>query len=195
MTLPSKFINREPELDFLNENFHQKKSSLVIIYGRRRIGKTTLINQFISGKNSLYFMATEESERENKKSIQHLLSEFLSNPLLKKNLVLEWHEIFSLFAGHAPDVRKILVIDEFQYLGKINKAFPSIFQKIWDEILVNANVMVILCGSLVSMMVHQTLSYSSPLYGRRTGQIRMTQIAFKNYRLFFDETENHDLIA
>jgi AAA+ ATPase superfamily predicted ATPase len=99
-------------------------------------------------------MATEESERENKKSIQRLLAEFANNTLLKKDLLLEWHEI-----------------------------------------LVNANIMVILCGSLVSMMVHQTLSYSSPLYGRRTGQIRMKQIAFKNYHLFFDEKGNYDLIA
>ena len=118
------------------------------------MGKTTLIKEFLDGKTALYFMATEESERENKKSIQRLLAEFANNTLLKKNLLLEW-----------------------------------------DEILVNTNVMVILCGSLVSMMVHQTLSYSSPLYGRRTGQIRMKQIAFKNYHLFFDEKGNYDLIA
>ncbi len=188
------FIDREPELDCLHQAYNQKKSSLVIIYGRRRMGKTTLIKHFIEGKNALYFMATEESETENKKMVQHILGGFTENDLLKKNLILEWEEIFSIFAHHGPDIKKILVIDEFQYLGKGNKGFPSVFQKIWDEILVNATVMVILCGSLVSMMYHQTLSYSSPLYGRRTGQIRMKQIAFKNYSLFFKDAGNLDLI-
>ncbi|MBW2100807.1 MAG: ATP-binding protein [Deltaproteobacteria bacterium] len=189
-----KFVNREDELKYLHKEYDQKRSSLVIIYGRRRIGKTTLIKHFIKGKKALYFIATEESERENKKSLQHALADFTGNGLLKKDVALEWGEIFSIFTHYNPADRKILVIDEFQYLGKSNKAFPSIFQKFWDEYLVHSNIMVILCGSLVSMMFNQTLSYSSPLYGRRTSQIRMTQIAFKHYGAFFENPDVIDLI-
>ena len=188
------FINRENEIAYLQKEYDQKRSSLVVIYGRRRIGKTTLIKQFIKNKKALYFIATEESERENKKNLQHLLADFSANSFLKKDVILDWNEIFTLFINYQPAERKILVIDEFQYLGKGNKAFPSIFQKIWDELLVTSNIMVILCGSLVSMMFSQTLSYASPLYGRRTGQIKMMQIAFKHYKSFFENLESLDLI-
>lgn len=86
------------------------------------------------------------------------------------------------------------MLDEFQYLGKADKAFPSVFQKIWDTILKNKNVEVILCGSLVHMMMEQTLSYSSPLYGRRTGQIRLKQIPYAYYDRFFPDLDEQTRI-
>lgn len=189
-----RFINREPELDYLNRAYDQDRSSLVIIYGRRRIGKTTLIKEFLRNKSALYLIATEEPENENKKNFQAALGDFAGNPLLQKGLILEWEEIFSIFRDHQPDQKKILVIDEFQYLGKGNKAFPSVFQKIWDEMFADANVMMILCGSLVSMMVRQTLSYASPIYGRRTGQLRMKQVMYKDYKAFFENPDHLNLI-
>ncbi len=181
----SQFVNRIPELQYLQNEYNQNSASLTILYGRRRIGKTRLIKEFIKEKQALYFLATEEPENENKKALQALLADMTGNFLLTKGGILEWHEIFTLFSSSMSGRRTVLVIDEFQYLGKGNKAFPSIFQKIWDELLINSNVMVILCGSLVNMMVQQTLSYSSPLYGRRTGQIRLKQIPFRHYQEFF----------
>lgn len=82
------------------------------------------------------------------------------------------------------DSKPVIVLDEFQYLGKAEPAFPSIFQRIWEEILKKQSVMVILCGSLISMMEAQTLAYGSPLYGRRTAQIRLKQIPFAYYHEF-----------
>lgn len=70
------------------------------------------------------------------------------------------------------------MIDEFQYLLNVNSAYATIFQRIWDEILKDKNVMVILCGSLISMMTTHVLSYSSPLYGRRTAQLRLSPLKF-----------------
>ena len=81
----------------------------------------------------------------------------------------------------------VIVIDEFQYIGKNNPAFLSVFQRVWDTILSKANVMVILSGSLVSMMMNQTLNYDAPLYGRRTAQIRLRPINFSYYHEFFDK--------
>ena len=87
-----------------------------------------------------------------------------------------------------------MVIDEFQYIGKSNPAFPSIFQRIWDEVLKDGNVMVIICGSLISMMFSQTLSYDSPLYGRRTAQIKLDQIPFEYYGEFFPDKSYMELV-
>lgn len=82
----------------------------------------------------------------------------------------------------------------FQYIGRANSAFPSIFQRIWKEILKNANVMVIICGSLISMMESQVLAYNSPLYGRRTAQIKLKQIPFKYYKDFYGQMSENMLI-
>ena len=88
----------------------------------------------------------------------------------------------------------IIVFDEFQYIGKSEPSFPSIFQRIWEEQLKNKSVMVILCGSLISLMEQQTLEYSSPLYGRRTAQIKLKQIPFKYYYEFFEKRSSRELV-
>lgn len=84
-----------------------------------------------------------------------------------------WDVLFQTIMQTPFQEKPIVVMDEFQYIGKSNPAFPSMFQRIWEEQLKDRSVMVILCGSLISMMESQTLSYSSPLYGRRTAQIRL----------------------
>lgn len=181
-----KFIDRKKELEFLNKEYQKKESSLVILYGRRRIGKTSLIKEFGKNKDIIYFLATEESEKQNIEAFQKLVAENLKNTLLSSMQVKDWEILFKQIAENSTKNKKVIVIDEFQYLGKINVAFPSIFQKIWDEILKDKNIMVILCGSLINMMESQTLNYNSPLYGRRTGQIKLKQIPFENYKEFFN---------
>jgi AAA+ ATPase superfamily predicted ATPase len=189
-----RFVNRGEELGYLNSEYAKEDSSLVILYGRRRTGKTALISQFGFDKNMLYFFSTEESENENRNTFKNLVANFLDNELLKKAIIEDWDILFKELVKYKPNKKKLIVIDEFQYLGKANKSFPSIFQRIWDTILKNENIMVILCGSLVSLMEEQTLSYSSPLYGRRTGQIKLGQIKFRNYHEFFLGKERKELI-
>lgn len=185
-----KFIDRKKELDFLEKEYKSNKSSLIILYGRRRIGKTSLIKEFGKNKDMIYFLATEESEKQNIEAFQKIIAEKTNNDLLYHTNIDNWETIFKILVEEKIDNKKILVIDEFQYLGKTNTAFPSIFQKIWDEILKEKNIMVILCGSLINMMETQTLSYNSPLYGRRTGQIKLKQIPFENYKEFFENKLN-----
>lgn len=189
-----KFINRKKEIKFLNDEYLRNGSSLVILYGRRRIGKTELCKAFMKDKNTLYFLATEESETQNRNAFKDIVSDFCENELLKNSRVNNWEILFKIILDKSKNEKLLLVIDEFQYLGKSNSAFPSIFQKIWDTILKDNNIMVILCGSLISMMEEQTLNYSSPLYGRRTGQIKLKQIKFKHYNEFFEKKEYSELI-
>lgn len=189
-----KFVNRNEELTYLNMEYKKENSSLIVIYGRRRTGKTALITKFGADKDMLYFFATEESENENRNNFKKLVAEFIGSELLKKASIEDWDIIFQELVKYNPNRKKLIIIDEFQYLGKANKAFPSIFQRIWDTILKDKNLMVILCGSLVSLMEEQTLSYSSPLYGRRTGQIKLGQIKFEHYHDFFKEKDRKELI-
>lgn len=189
-----KFVNRVSELASLEEQYQTKESSLVVVYGRRRVGKTALINEFLKRHNyTLYFLATEESEIQNLNYFKAQVAEFTDNELLKSANV-DWLTVFSMLADYKTVSKKIIVIDEFQYIGQSNSAFPSVMQKAWDTVLADANVMVILCGSLVSLMKSQTLDYSSPLYGRRTAQIRLKQIPFKSYHEFYENKSYEELL-
>lgn len=180
-----KFVDREEELATLEGEYRRKGSALVVLYGRRRVGKTTLLSQFMKNRNALFFLATEESEALNRAAFKEKVADFTGNELLRQVDVKSWDTLFKALADFKCKEKKLIVIDEFQYLGKSNSAFPSIFQRIWEEQLKRENVMVVLCGSLVSMMRSQTLDYGSPLYGRRTAQIRLKQIPFSYYGEFF----------
>ena len=173
-----KFIGRQRELESL-EREHQKDSSFVVIYGRRRVGKTTLIKEFIKGKLAFYFLATEEVESQSIKRLSGVVSRVTRNPLLQRAAFSDWLDLFHIIAEFRPEEKKVLVIDEFPYLVKSNPAFPSILQNAWDEVLKDSNVMLILCGSLIGMMQKHALSYDSPLYGRRTAQIRLAPLSFR----------------
>ncbi|HXK73223.1 MAG TPA: ATP-binding protein [Clostridia bacterium] len=190
----SRFIDREQELNFLLSEYRRSGSSLVVIYGRRRIGKTELISKFINDKKSIYFLATEEDEVQNRNAFKNTVSDFLGNELLREARIDNWEILFKSLVAKTTNEKIILAIDEFQYLGLANSAFPSIMQKMWDTYLKNSNIMVILCGSLISMMESQTLNYSSPLYGRRTGQIRLKQIPFLYYHDFYPNKDYKSLI-
>ena len=189
-----QFIDREYEMETLESEYRRKGSALVIMYGRRRVGKTTLISEFIKDKNALFFLASEESEAQNRALFKEKAADFIGSDLLKNADVKSWDVIFKAIMDSPFDRKPVIVMDEFQYIGKSNPAFPSIFQRIWEEILKTRSVMVILCGSLISMMESQTLAYSSPLYGRRTAQIRLTQIPFSYYHDFFPNKSRRELI-
>lgn len=190
----NRFIDRDKEKEFLQSEYNRHGSSLVILYGRRRVGKTALSNEFMKDKKALYFLVTEESEIQNRNAFKEMVADFINNELLKNASIDNWEIIFKSLLEQKTDAKMVIIIDEFQYLGKSNPAFPSIFQKIWDTMLKNSNIIVILCGSLISMMESQTLSYSSPLYGRRTGQIKLRPIPFKHYQEFFPGKSRKELI-
>ena len=182
-----RFIDRIDEMTALEHEYQRDSASMVIVYGRRRVGKTELIRHFIQNKPSLYFLATEESESMNRMSFQEQTADFLDSDLLRSSSVVRWEVLFQQLVAATDGQRMVIVIDEFQYIGRSNPAFLSVFQRVWDNILSKANVMVILCGSLVSMMMSQTLHYDSPLYGRRTAQIKLRPITFRHYHEFFEE--------
>lgn len=190
----SKFIDREAEMKTLEQEYKREGSSLVILYGRRRVGKTTLISEFIKNKNAMFFLASEESEVQNRNAFKEKAAAFIKSDLLMDASVSSWDTIFKAIMDTSFDTKPVIVIDEFQYIGKSNPAFPSVFQRIWEEILKNKSVMVILCGSLISMMESQTLNYDSPLYGRRTAQIKLKQIPFRYYKQFFPKKDENALI-
>jgi len=195
MSVTKRFIDRNSEMNTLENEYKRQEASFVIVYGRRRVGKTALLTEFLRRKSGfqLYFLATQESEEQNRRAFRNQVAETTGNDLLK-SADADWLTIFKYLVRHPTPERKIIVMDEFQYIGNSNSAFPSVIQKIWDTLLKNENVMLVLCGSLISMMKQQTLDYSSPLYGRRTAQIKLKRIRYAHYKDFYSGQSEESLI-
>lgn len=172
-----KFIGRKSELGKLEAEY-SRGGGFVVIYGRRRVGKTTLVKEFLKGKTSFYFLATEEVEIQSMRRLASVVARATGNSLLSRASFDDWLDLFQAIAEYKPGEKKVLVIDEFPYLVKTNPAFPSILQSAWDEVLRDSDVMLILSGSLIGMMQKHALSYESPLYGRRTAQMRLSPLPF-----------------
>lgn len=189
------FIDRKSELAALETEYAKNRAGLIVIYGRRRVGKTTLIKEFLKGKPGVYFLADKQLETELIRRLQNSVSEYLHDPHITEIEFKTWDSLFDYWLRHADFSKKIVfVIDEFQYLARVNNAFPSILQRIWDEKLKEKNIFVILCGSLINMMYSTTLSYSSPLYGRRTWQIKLEPVRFSEFSEFFPDIGLEKLI-
>lgn len=127
------FINRKSEFSALESEYAKKGAGLIVIYGRRREGKTTLIKEFLKGKTGIYFLADRQLEAESIGRLKDSISEHLQDPHLAEIGFKTWDGLFDYWLRHADFSRKVVfVIDEFQYLAKVNSAFPSILQRIWD---------------------------------------------------------------
>ncbi len=178
-------INREKELKFLNELSREKKAQLVIIYGRRRIGKTFLTKHFLQDKNSVYYLCTRGNEKEQIRIFSEILAEKFGDAALKLNPFEDWHSLFVYLYEMCKKERIFLALDEFPYIIDSNRAFSSILQRYWDEYLSKTDVFLILSGSSVGMMEKETMEYRAPLYGRRTGQWRLGPLGLKDVVKFF----------
>jgi AAA+ ATPase superfamily predicted ATPase len=178
------FIDRERELDALERSWQTKEPQLIVIYGKRRIGKTELIKQFIKEKPGLYFLAQRINETENLKWLGEAVGEFFGDEVLKRSGFKEWRWFFDYLRSHVKN-RMALVFDEFPYLADANKNIASIFQAGWDESLKSTPIYVILCGSSIAMMESEVLSEKAPLYGRRTGQIFLKPFSFSDAAKFY----------
>ena len=180
MILMSKFIDREREVEFLRDRYSSGTAELIILYGRRRIGKTYLLQRFLSEVKGLYLLA-EESETI-LEDFSEKMADYFGDPVLKVNPFQNWRAFFTYLAEKSGE-RLVVVIDEVQYMAKAHKDFLSVLQKYWNMSLSETKIMLILCGSLVSFM-EGVLSAKSPLYGRRTGAWKVEEMDFFSTRKF-----------
>lgn len=189
-----KFINRQLELDDLNKRWKGNASEFFVIYGKRRVGKTELIKQFIKDKPSIYFVADKRSERDQLKELGMLFGNYFNDKLLVKNGFNEWLDLFQYLKENIKD-RFIFAVDEYPYIVEANKSISSLFQKGWEEHLKGSKIFLILSGSSISMMESEALSYKSPLFGRRTGQAQIDPLTFKQAWQFFPEKSFDDFLS
>ncbi|NJF24814.1 ATP-binding protein [Thermococcus sp. Bubb.Bath] len=189
-----KFVDRERELAFLEERYSSGDAELLIIYGRRRIGKTELLLRFARDKEHVYFLASEKPYRDNLRELQRMMGKSLGDKLFSRIEFGDIDELLIEFSKRVNGRRVVLIIDEFPYLIERYKPVLSLIQRAWDMELSKSDLMLILCGSSVSSMETEALGYKSPLYGRRTGQWRVDELPFWSLREFFPDYSAEDLV-
>ena len=178
------FIGRERELQELNRLFESDRFEFAVIYGRRRVGKTALITQFIRDKDAIYFMGVESSSKQNLENLSKSIIEYSSGikadtSFLSFQAALEY--VFKL----AETKRLILVIDEYPYVARASKSLASTLQMLIDRYRDSSKLMLILCGSSMSYMEDQVLAYKAPLYGRRSAQFKILPFNFSETCRYF----------
>lgn len=178
------FVNRTKELEALEEEYYSKKASFSVVYGRRRVGKTALLSQFIQNKRHIYLYITQSDLNYQLEAFTIRIRELVDNAMAKHLSFASFEEAIEFLTSLKLDEKLVLVIDEYQYLTMLDKAFSSKLQKLWDEKLQHANIYLVLCGSVLSMMQSEVLNYSAPLYGRRTSQFHIKNIKFKHIKEF-----------
>lgn len=184
------FYNRQNELQTLENEYSNKGSAFTVVYGRRRVGKTALISEYIKNKPALFIYATEANFLIQLENLKSQLLKLLGKPYLKDIKLESFEQLFALIGEYHFNDKLIIVIDEYQNLCKIDKAFSSSLQRIWDRELKDKNIHLILSGSVISMMNSEVLDYTAPLYGRRTTNIHLKQLAFHYIKDFLPSLDN-----
>ena len=177
-----EFINREYELDYLRRSYREEKSQFIVLYGKRRVGKTSLMKEFAKGVPHIYFLADKATEKDQLLALSERVGLLYGDEFLLSRGFGTWYDFFRYLKGKG---RVVVIIDEFPFLIESNRAVPSIFQKGWDEELKDSGVFLVLLGSSIGMMESEVLDYKSPLFGRRTGQMLVTPLDYWHARKFF----------
>ena len=186
-----KFIGRKEELKKLNSLYNTSGFQMAVIYGRRRIGKSTLITEFIKGKKAIYYMATKVGAERN----IELLGEAVLQELAPNLPGVSFKSLDTLldFVGqNVSDEKLVFVIDELPYWAEKDESILSIFQKFADVDWAEKNILFILCGSSLSFMEDKVLSEKSPLFGRRTAQIKLEAFSYLEAAEFVPNYSNED---
>lgn len=179
------FIGRERELRFLEERYTSDRAELVVLYGRRRIGKTELLRQFAQDKPAVFYACTECTGNEQLVRFSKRLLQAGMPAAKYISTFADWETAFRSIADLPTEGKKLLIVDEFPYMCKGTPEIPSILQNLWDHELSKQNVMLIICGSAMSFMEREILGEKNPLYGRATGIYKLLPLSFQETKGFF----------
>lgn len=197
----AKFIDRESELQELNrllDTTAQGKSEFVIIYGRRRVGKTTLLLHWAeqSTRSYLYWVARRDTAAATRHSLARAIWRWVypEADALEPPRFDSWEALFEQLGRFIPDSPVTIIFDEFSYAAESDKSLPSHLQASWDHFLKAKPLTLILAGSHIGMMVDM-LGYHAPLYGRFSGQLPIGPLPYAALTEFFPHYPADERVA
>ena len=179
------FLGRTHELQQLERRYAQDNFQCMVIYGRRRVGKTALINEFCKNKKTIFFSALEATAGENLVALSDAIHAYKEQTIGSGPVYANYDRAFEEITRIGNQEQIVFVIDEFPYLAKSYSSISSRLQHLIDHKWQNSKIYLILCGSSMSFMENQVLGYESPLYGRRTGQLKIQPLSYKDITAFY----------
>lgn len=183
----ARLIDREEEIATLERDWDKNENAFIVIYGRRRIGKTRLLEEFCKNKQGVKYTAEDINKRIQIREFKDALAAYLKDDFLAKQEILEWTDLFSYLNKVLNKNKKMYIwIDEFFYIIKNDRSIISVLQKFIDSFLRNSKIFFVVSGSLFGLMSERILAHSSPLYGRRTRDILLKYIHFQYIREFLN---------
>ena len=185
------FVGRERELGKLEKLYATDMFQMVVIYGRRRVGKTSLVQEFSKSKRTLFFTALNQADKDNLADFSRKVWEFFQMP--QATSFASWSEAFDYLAARALNERFVFVFDELPYAAARNESIPSALQICIDAKMKQTGLFVILCGSNQGFMESEVLGRKSPLYGRRTAQIKLEPLGYLDAAKMLPGAEAQDL--
>ena len=174
-SIDKMFIGRQKELNALNRLYNSGKFEFAVIYGRRRVGKTAIINQFVSDKEAICFTGVETNERQNLENFSKNILVYITG-VVADTAFNSFQAALEYVFQMSEKKRIVLVIDEYPYFAR-----ASTLQFLIDKYKDQSKLYLILCGSSMSYMENHVLAYKAPLYGRRTAQFKITPFELKKY--------------
>lgn len=188
------FIGRTNELSVLEECYRRDRFQFLVMYGRRRVGKTSLLKEFSKYHRTIFFSAQEKNDALNLDDFSKTVLSFFGDGYFET--FRDWETAFRYVGDRVDNDRIVLIIDEFPFIASENPSVKSILQHTIDHIWKQKNIFLILCGSSISFMENDVMGYKSPLYGRSTGQIEIQAFDYYDSTKFFPNYSNTDkLIA
>jgi uncharacterized protein len=194
----SPFIGREREMAILDRLWQSEQAELMILYGRRRVGKTRLITNWMqtSGVSAIYWVAAPTSSLDQLRSFSQALFHFDTGQAAPDTFTYaNWQQAFSQLGRVAQQKRVAVALDELTYLFAVEPGIAGILQNAWDQNLRHTNLLLILSGSHIGMMERNLLSYQAPLYGRATSRILLSPLPFAATQRFFPNYRADERVA
>ena len=188
----SQFYCREDELRKLNKRYAGGQFECIVIYGRRRVGKTALINEFCKDKPTIFFSALNTTGKENLEALSRSIMSFERPDSESVPEFSSYDAALNELTSLSKEKRIVFVIDEYPYLAKAKPAISAMLQHIIDHRWAESRMFLILCGSSMSFMENQVLGKESPLYGRRTGQFKIEPLDYKETAVFHPDLSAED---
>lgn len=173
----NQFVGRKNELEALERLYEKNGFQMMVLYGRRRVGKSTLIKEFIKDKKAIYYTASQTGIRNNLEKLGRQVLAALA-PELDALAFQDMDALFSFIGKHCMDEKIVVVIDELPYLAEADNGVMSLIQNHIDGEWASGQMFLILCGSSISFMENEVLSEKSPVFGRRTAQIKLEPFSY-----------------
>ncbi len=182
-------LGREEELNHLKELYEHDTFEFLVMYGRRRVGKTTILQEFAKHTNSIFFPAREKNDALNLKDFSKIVQYHFDQGFIAS--FQGWEDAFN-YIGEKASQRTAVIIDEFPYIVEENPSVKSILQHIIDHSWKNKNIFLILCGSSVNIMETDVMGSKSPLHDRQTSSLEIKPFDYLDSSLFFPNYTNEE---